>query len=140
MSLVIIHWGDVVAYLLQLFQPVIAAAIIASLGWLAAKFLPPQWLQLLAQLRVNQLLKTAIGAGIAHTAGAMAGQKLEIDIANKVLDEALQYLDQRAPQLVKKYGPALEQMLIARLGEAGMLPPESSKANLGAAKAPLLQP
>jgi hypothetical protein len=139
MSAVSLHWGDVANLALTIFAPAISAAIVGGLAWLITKYAPPSWLLLLKQLRVNQLLEKAIGAGIAKTEGAVAGKTLEVSIANQVLAEALQYLASQAPKLVKQFGPKLEDMLIARLGESGMLPPDAHKGNLAAAK-PLLQP
>jgi hypothetical protein len=139
MLLVVFHWGNLVDAALVMFAPSIAGAILYGFAWLVGKYAPPSWLLLLKQLHVNEVLEKAIGAGLAKTEGAVAGKTLEVDVANHVLAGALQYVADQTPKLLKQFGPKLEDMLIARLGEKGILPPEAHKGNLSAAK-PLLQP
>lgn len=140
MHMISFQWGDLVNATLIMFAPSIAGALLYGLMWLIGKFAPPSWLLLLKQLRINEVLEKAIGSGLAKTEGAVAGKTLEVSVANQVLAEALQYLADTTPKLIKQFGPQLEQMLIARLGEKGLLPPDAHKGNVSAAKAPLLQP
>jgi hypothetical protein len=85
-STVEIPWGDWIAD----SASSLAMVAIAIVGW-ALRKLPAAWLSIIKTAQVEQLLNKAIDAGIARVAGAARGQKLTIDVANKVLAEALQY-------------------------------------------------
>lgn len=128
----IIDWGNFTAQALQIFAPYIVAGSIAGVGFVLSK-VSPGLSMYFHQKHVDTLLANAISAGIAKTEGAAVGQTLTVDIANKVLAEAVSYLNEHALQFLQTYGPRVESMLIARL--APHLPPEASSATLGIAKA-----
>ncbi len=69
------------------------------------------------QKSVNELLEKAVQYGINATAGAMKDKALTIDVGNRVVEKALEYAFEHAPQLVTKLGglTRLREKIIARL-------------------------
>lgn len=80
--------------------------------------LPPQIASLLMSMRVEQLLKRAIGYAINATASATADKPLTLDVGNKVVAEALAYAIKHGPlALIEWMGgaDAIREKIIARL-------------------------
>jgi hypothetical protein len=98
----------------------------------------PPWLRAFAgdaaQRRVNQVLQKAVLSAVAQTSGAVKGQVLSVPIASEVLRKAIQYAVDQAPELIghaakDKYSNLIK-MLLARMEEFGMTPPEMDVADV----------
>ncbi len=110
-------------------QPLVLSLVGATVTWLMAK-LGPDVAKALHAAHVDQVISRAIDAGFALVDGAEKGKVLEIQVANKVIRKAAQYLIDQAPDLFKELGDNLGPMLVARLSAAGALPASASAANL----------
>lgn len=121
--------GNLVAQGLAILQPLVLSLVGATVTWLMAK-LGPDVAKALHAAHVDQVISRAIDAGFALVDGAEKGKVLEIQVANKVIRKAAQYLLDEAPDLFKEVGDNLGPMLVARLSAAGALPASASAANL----------
>lgn len=81
-------------------------------------------------LLTEQTLKRAIDYATATVSGAVAGKEVSIPIANEIIRVAAQYVADNAPKLTAALGATLGPKLIARLGDAVVLPPDASAAKL----------
>lgn len=90
--------------------------VLAGIAWLFRK-IPPQFASLLQALRVDQLLEKAVGWGLNSVKGAVAGKVLDVETGNKVLNAAVDYAIQHAPQVVELAGgpTRLKEKILARL-------------------------
>ena len=109
---VVIEYGGWISKALDLIVP----ALVAVVMWGLRK-LPANIVAIIEMLRVEQLLKRAIDYGVNATKGATKDAKLEINVANKVLEAAGDYAAAQAPTLVEKMGglEKLLQKLLARI-------------------------
>lgn len=109
---VVIEYGSWLTKGLDLIVPILMGVIV----WLMRK-LPASVVAMIEMFRVEQLLKRAIDYGVNATKGAVAGARLDIPVANKVLEAAGDYAVAQAPALVEKLGglEALLQKLLARI-------------------------
>lgn len=128
-----VQWGNLTADLLQIFGPLIAAVLTAFVSWGIAK-VAPSLANIMKQNHIDALLYRALSAAVAKTEGAVKGKEVSVPIANSILAKALDYLQAQAPELITKYGPRIEQMLVARLDEHVTLPPEANAETLGVSK------
>jgi hypothetical protein len=128
---VAVPYGDWLSDGLAYFRDGIIALVVAGLGF-AARSLPASAASLIETMRVEQLLTRAVDYGIAAARGAAKGQTLSIPIANEVIRKAIQYSVDNAPGLAAKYGPTLQDKIIARLSAhpAVTLDPAASADNL----------
>ncbi len=129
----VFHWGNLTVDLLQVFGTLIAFAVSAVVTMAVRKISPgiDQWM---TQNHIDSLMYRALSAAVAKTADAVKGRDVTVPIANTILREAVEYLQNQAPELIEKYGPRIEQMLIARLSEHVALPPEADAKSLGVDK------
>lgn len=109
---VVIEYGGWINKLIDLLVPALMAVIV----WLFRK-LPAQVVAFLEMFRVEQLIKRALDYGVNAVKGATKDAKLEIPVANKVLEAAGDYAAAQAPNLVEKMGglEALLQKILARM-------------------------
>jgi hypothetical protein len=132
---VTIPWGDWIASGLSAVQPLVTLALTGVATYVMAAYIPP-WLRMFAgtaaQARVNQVLEKAVSSAIARTAGAVAGQTTTIPIASSILDKAVKYAVTQAPELIKPAAKNsldnLNNMVLARMQEKGIVPPEFDHA------------
>lgn len=120
--------GPWLAALVLAFQVPIVAIIVYA----ARKYLPP-WAQIFA---TPALIENASNAAIADVAGAALNiGPLPISTVNAVVAAAVEWAKTNGePLLLKWIGDTLEPLIIAYLSKAGVIPPEASKATLGAGK------
>jgi hypothetical protein len=90
-----------------------ASALAAALA-----MLPASINAMIKTWRVEQLLQSAISYGINTVAGAAKGQTLSVPVANKVIEQALEYaVENGSASVIKWMGGegAVEKKIIARL-------------------------
>lgn len=90
------------------------------IGW-GLRQLPARFVAVLQTAQVEQLLKNAIGFAINRTAGAAKGKTLSVDVANQVIETALEYAVAYAPGwLISWVGgeQGLRDKIIARIDVA----------------------
>ena len=102
-SFVALPWGDWTAAVLHFAGDNLGILVAAAVAALLRR-LPGELANMLAVLRVEQLLDRAIGYGINTAAGAARGRVLRVDVGNAVLAEALRYAVAQAPALVRWAG------------------------------------
>lgn len=73
------------------------ASALFGLALIALRKLPANIVAIFGNARAETLLKNAIDYGVNAVAGAVKDKKLEVDVGNKVLREALQYAVDNAP-------------------------------------------
>ena len=81
-------------------------------------------------LLTEQTLKRAIDYATATVSGAVAGKEVTIPIANEMIRVAAQYAADNAPKLTAALGATLGPKLIARLGDAVILPANAEASSL----------
>lgn len=121
---VVVPYGDWLTTIADYLVPILTGIIL----W-AFRFLPTQIYAFAMTLRVEQLLSKAVAYGINSVAGANKDQKLNIQISNAVLREAIAYALLHGGPLVKKFmgSPTdVAEKIWARLE----LAPEVEKPNL----------
>lgn len=93
-----------------------ASIFVAAAGW-GMRHVPGEFAWVLRLARVDQLLEKAVNFGLASVEGAVKDKELRVEVANKVLERALDYAVHHAPKLVAKVGGVLElrEKIIARL-------------------------
>lgn len=79
------EWAQAVAWLL------------VSAGMLALRKLPANLVAVFGNARVELLLNNAVNYGLNAVAGAVKDKKLEVNVGNEVLAQALQYAVDNAP-------------------------------------------
>jgi hypothetical protein len=112
-----VPWGDWVASILGLGSDNLLLLVTAFLAFIVRQ-LPSRIVAILQTWQVEQVLARAIVAGINRTAGAAQGKALSVEIANKVVAEAVQYVVNNAPAwLVKWVGGAegIRDKVISRI-------------------------
>jgi hypothetical protein len=109
---VTIEYGGWVSKALDFVYPILIAVIV----WLFRQ-LPAQVVSILEMLRVEQLIARAVDYGINTVKGATKDKKLEIPVANQVIEAAADYAAAQASTLVERFGglEALKQKILARL-------------------------
>jgi hypothetical protein len=110
---VIVPWGDLLASSANVLVGLAASALAAALA-----MLPASINAMIKTWRVEQLLQSAISYGINTVAGAAKGQTLSVPVANKVIEQALEYaVENGSASVIKWMGGegAVEKKIIARL-------------------------
>lgn len=108
-----IPWGDWLAASASTLVTLAASALAFALARLPASINA-----MIKTWRVEQLLERAVAYGINTVAGAAKGHTLSVPVANKVIEQALEYaVENGSDALVKWMGgaDAIEKKLIARL-------------------------
>lgn len=98
-------WG---AMLSSLSQTV--AWLLASVAMLAMHKLPANLVAIFGNARVELLINNAINYGLNAVAGAVKDKKLEVNVGNQVLREALQYAVDNAPGWLQAHAGGPEQI------------------------------
>ena len=109
----VIPYGDMLGQLASVLAWLAAAALM-----FAMRTLPAQIVAVIKTARVDQLLEKAIIYGINSTVDAVKGQSLNVDVGNKVLAQALQYVVDHAPGWIVAWmggEDMIKQKLVARL-------------------------
>lgn len=110
---VAIPWGDWLAASASTLVTLAASVLAFALAQLPASINA-----MIKTWRVEQLLERAVAYGINTVAGAAKGQTLSVPVANKVIEQALEYaVENGSSALVSWMGgtDAIEKKLIARL-------------------------
>lgn len=108
-----IPWGDYLAASASTLVTLAASALAAALA-----MLPASINSMIKTWRVEQLLQNAIAYGINTVAGAAKGQTMSVPVANKVLEQALEYaIENGSSSIIKWMGGegAVERKIVARL-------------------------
>lgn len=108
-----IPWGDYLAASASTLVTLAASALAAALA-----MLPASINSMIKTWRVEQLLQNAIAYGINTVAGAARGQTMSVPVANKVLEQALEYaIENGSASIIKWMGGegAIERKIVARL-------------------------
>lgn len=108
-----IPWGDYLAASASTLVTLAASALAAALA-----MLPASINSMIKTWRVEQLLQNAIAYGINTVAGAAKGQTMSVPVANKVLEQALEYaIENGSASIIKWMGGegVIERKIIARL-------------------------
>ena len=108
-----IPWGDYLAASASTLVTLAASALAAALA-----MLPASINSMIKTWRVEQLLQNAIAYGINTVAGAAKGQTMSVPVANKVLEQALEYaIENGSASIIKWMGGegAIERKIVARL-------------------------
>lgn len=106
-------WGATVTQWLEAIAWLLASAALVLL-----RRLPANLVAVFGNARVELLLQNAIGYGLNAVAGAVKDKKLEVDVGNQVLAQALQYAVDNAPGWLQSWagGPeGLAKKIWARL-------------------------
>lgn len=120
-----IPWGDFLAAGLEWARGILVAVLLGVTSIGLHKFLPNA-AGAVNMVQVEQLIGRAVDYGITATEGATKGRVVAIPIANAVLEAAADYAIAAAPTLAGKVGDMLRPKIIARLGEAGLVPADAS--------------
>jgi hypothetical protein len=109
---VVVPWGDWTAAALH----GVTGLVVAAAGW-ALRRAPAELHFMMRMARVDQLLERSIQFGVNSVAGAVAGRRLTVPVANRVLERAGDYAIAHAPELVARLGGlnVLKEKLLARL-------------------------
>jgi hypothetical protein len=110
---VVIPWGNLLASSADILVTLAASALA-----LALSMLPASINSLIKTWRVEQLLEKAVAYGVNMVAGAAKGQELSVPVANKVIEQALEYaVENGSAALIKWMGgtEAVQKKIIARL-------------------------
>jgi hypothetical protein len=110
---IIIPWGNWLSDAASTVVMVVGAIV----AW-GLRLLPARILAVVQTAQLDQLLLKAIDFGVNKTAGASKGRELNIDVANSVLAESLQYAITNAPGWMVAWAGgelALRDKIIARL-------------------------
>lgn len=100
---------------LQVIVGVVSTFALAALAYIRSK-LPEKLAVYFDQIQVDKLLEKALGYGAARIKGAGWAKPVKVDVANPWIAMAIEYIDDRAPAFLEKYGrSALEKMLLARI-------------------------
>lgn len=124
---VVVPWGDTLAEILTQSRDGLTVLLLGALTAAVAKF--PGWVQgIIATAKVNQLLEKAIDFGINTTIGAVKGETLTVDVGNKVVKQAVDYVMKHAPdRLIGWMGgeDMIKEKVIARVevGKGAALTP-----------------
>ena len=108
-----VPWGDYLAASASTLVTLAASALAAALA-----MLPASINSMIKTWRVEQLLQNAIAYGINTVAGAAKGQTMSVPVANKVLEQALEYaIENGSASIIKWMGGegAIERKIVARL-------------------------
>ena len=128
LAAVSIPWGDWLVQLINALVPYVApliAILVAKVGktqldrWLLAQYLPQ-----------------AVNYAIAVTEGAVAGKVLSVELSNKALDQAGNWLVANAPSAVEYYGPKLREFLLIELNKVAPIAADANAHNLNVVVAP----
>lgn len=117
-------WGATLSEWAQAIGAVLGAVIVYGM-----RQLPSQVVAILNTMRVEQMLQKGIDYGVNAVAGAAKDKTLTVDVGNKVLAEAAQYVLNNAPDWLQKWmgGPdEIVKKIFARLNlEAGASAPDT---------------
>lgn len=105
----------------------LASVLLAVASYIVARWVP----QAVRTYLTEQLLQRAVDYAVAVVAGAARGRVLTVPVANQVLAEAMAYAIDHAPGTAKWLGDTLKPKLLARLGAAGVLPPDARGSDFG---------
>lgn len=86
------------------------AWVLASLAMVALRRLPANLVAIFGNARVELLINNAVNYGLNAVAGAVKDKKLEVDVGNQVLREALQYAVDNAPGWLQSWAGGPEQL------------------------------
>lgn len=86
------------------------AWVLMSLAMVALRKLPANLVAIFGNARVELLIDNAINYGLNAVAGAVKDKKLEVDVGNQVLREALQYAIDNAPGWLQSWAGGPEQI------------------------------
>ena len=111
---VTVPWGAWLAQIVQLLAPAIGVIAIS----LAHKFITGP----LALFISDSTITNAVNTVIAKQNGVIAGEVLEVPVANALAQKILSYLIVQEPAVVKQFGPKLGDVILAKLSAAGVLP------------------
>jgi len=120
-----IPYGDILSKLAPTLIAI--AAAIFTFSW---RLLPAPVAALASAIHIDDLLQKAIASGINSVAGAAAGETLKIDVANPVLEKALEYVLEIAPSMVPVLGGPVG--IAKRIWPLLDLPPEASAPDFDA--------
>jgi hypothetical protein len=111
-----IPWGSWLSGLLS--WPALAAGAAGYLGY-AIKSIGGGTLSLLVS---DQQITAAVNYALAKVSGAVAGQTLEVQVANNVAQTAFNWIVSTEPALAGKLGSALGPQILAKLSQLGVAP------------------
>ena len=114
---VVINIGAIVTALLSWSRDI----LVSVAGLVFSIFLPGY----VRMFITNSMLSHAIDYGIAAVEGATKDKVITVPVANRVIEEASQYVIARAPSIAKRLGDDLKGSLLARLSEKAILPAKS---------------
>ena len=86
------------------------AWVLASLAMVMLRKLPANLVAIFGNARVELLINNAVSYGLNAVAGAVKDKKLEVDVGNQVLREALQYAVDNAPGWLQSWAGGPEQL------------------------------
>ncbi|HYD66158.1 hypothetical protein [Azospirillum sp.] len=86
------------------------AWVLVSLAMVMLRKLPANLVAIFGNARVELLIDNAINYGLNAVAGAVKDKKLEVDVGNQVLREALQYAIDNAPGWLQSWAGGPEQI------------------------------
>lgn len=117
---VTLPWGDWLNAILAEAMTFIGVLLMAIITFAASKLPPAAQAFITAERikQVEQVLERAIGFGINSLGEKVKGQTISVDVKNEVVEQALQYVIDHAPQkLIDWMGgiDAIREKIIARL-------------------------
>jgi hypothetical protein len=130
-TLISVPWGDWLASFLAPLQSVIATLLLAAATAVVAML--PAWFgeivrPLILTWRTNQLFEKAAATAIAGVRGAIAGEKVDIPVANDLVRTVVLIAVQNAAPAVLDFAGrsarALAEKALARLHEQGIIMPK----------------
>ena len=116
---VTVSWGAWLGIVLDHITEILLAVLMFAL-----RKLPLSVYEVITMLRVDQLLGRAVDYGMKTVKGAAEDKTLSLSIANKVVEEAMEYAVLNAPSLVSMISDTLRDKIVARLnidGDARLL-------------------
>jgi hypothetical protein len=114
-------YGSVVQQWASAIGTLIFAAVMFAL-----RQLPAQVYAVIVSMRADQLLQKAIDYGINAVQGAIKGKTLEVNVGNKVLAEAVQYVLDNAPAWLQAWMGGPEQIVKKIFARLNLVPEASA--------------